>query len=226
MSSRRRASGVKESRRRRAGSVTDPLAATTEPNHWTSAFRMSSADANKNALCNRRDTSHDDHYDRNENEPIFHWHQHPFSRKSRCRDVGTVLCYAKLSLWTENFYPNNSRLRRTHLPEAWQSAEGGACCYRQKHSRPIQFSLQNIVEGCAQFQSKEVNSMVGAEGFEPPTLCSQSRCATRLRYAPTLLFSHTRTASPNRFVLRVRNINASPAPPLDATALPRAIAAE
>jgi hypothetical protein len=26
--------------------------------------------------------------------------------------------------------------------------------------------------------------MVGAEGFEPPALCSQSRCATRLRYAP------------------------------------------
>ena len=30
--------------------------------------------------------------------------------------------------------------------------------------------------------------MVGAEGFEPPTLCSQSRCATRLRYAPMDLF--------------------------------------
>ena len=30
--------------------------------------------------------------------------------------------------------------------------------------------------------------MVGAEGFEPPTLCSQSRCATRLRYAPTARF--------------------------------------
>ncbi len=29
--------------------------------------------------------------------------------------------------------------------------------------------------------------MVGARGFEPPTLCSQSRCATRLRYAPTKL---------------------------------------
>ena len=27
-------------------------------------------------------------------------------------------------------------------------------------------------------------NLVGAEGFEPPTLCSQSRCATRLRYAP------------------------------------------
>src|SRR2546422_4068767 len=27
-------------------------------------------------------------------------------------------------------------------------------------------------------------ALVGASGFEPPTLCSQSRCATRLRYAP------------------------------------------
>ena len=30
-----------------------------------------------------------------------------------------------------------------------------------------------------------LGGMVGAEGFEPPALCSQSRCATRLRYAPT-----------------------------------------
>jgi hypothetical protein len=29
--------------------------------------------------------------------------------------------------------------------------------------------------------------LVGAEGFEPPTLWSQTRCATRLRYAPTKL---------------------------------------
>ena len=35
--------------------------------------------------------------------------------------------------------------------------------------------------------------LVGAEGFEPPTLCSQSRCATRLRYAPTTSFD----CSPN-----------------------------
>ena len=27
--------------------------------------------------------------------------------------------------------------------------------------------------------------MVGAAGFEPTTPCSQSRCATGLRYAPT-----------------------------------------
>src|SRR5688500_19496724 len=34
--------------------------------------------------------------------------------------------------------------------------------------------------------------MVGAEGFEPPALWSQTRCATRLRYAPTELVSHAR----------------------------------
>ena len=39
--------------------------------------------------------------------------------------------------------------------------------------------------------------LVGAEGFEPPTLCSQSRCATRLRYAPTL-FDCSADSSPFR----------------------------
>jgi len=29
--------------------------------------------------------------------------------------------------------------------------------------------------------------LVGARGFEPPTPCSQSRCATRLRHAPNML---------------------------------------
>ena len=29
-----------------------------------------------------------------------------------------------------------------------------------------------------------LNSMVGVEGFEPPTTWSQTRCATRLRYTP------------------------------------------
>ena len=38
--------------------------------------------------------------------------------------------------------------------------------------------------------------MVGAEGFEPPTLCSQSRCATRLRYAPTIFHDCSADAIP------------------------------
>ncbi len=33
--------------------------------------------------------------------------------------------------------------------------------------------------------------LVGETGFEPATLCSQSRCATRLRYSPTLVISDT-----------------------------------
>ena len=40
-----------------------------------------------------------------------------------------------------------------------------------------------------------IDLMVGAEGFEPPTLCSQSRCATRLRYAPISSFD----CNPDRF---------------------------
>ncbi len=40
--------------------------------------------------------------------------------------------------------------------------------------------------------------LVGADGFEPPTLCSQSRCATRLRHAPMpsryIVASSVRTA--------------------------------
>jgi hypothetical protein len=44
-------------------------------------------------------------------------------------------------------------------------------------------------------------SLVGARGFEPPTPCAQGRCATRLRYAPTLLaaeliLNHFLTAAP------------------------------
>ena len=41
--------------------------------------------------------------------------------------------------------------------------------------------------------------LVGARGFEPPTPCSQSRCATRLRYAPTTvpLFTVRRSIVPS-----------------------------
>ena len=44
-----------------------------------------------------------------------------------------------------------------------------------------------MVEGLRE-RAKRLILMVGAEGFEPPTLCSQSRCATRLRYAPISKF--------------------------------------
>jgi hypothetical protein len=43
-------------------------------------------------------------------------------------------------------------------------------------------------------------NMVGEEGFEPPTLWSQTRCATKLRYSPILtLFEHSRPSGPAMF---------------------------
>ena len=53
----------------------------------------------------------------------------------------------------------------------------------------------------ADFSAKSLNHMVGAAGFELATLCSQSRCATRLRYAPK---TSTVTESGVRLSLRAQ----------------------
>ena len=46
------------------------------------------------------------------------------------------------------------------------------------------------------------SEVVGATGFEPATPCAQGRCATRLRYAPTLknlsILSHSRARHPSK----------------------------
>ena len=39
--------------------------------------------------------------------------------------------------------------------------------------------------------------MVGVEGFEPTTPCSQSRCATRLRYTPNAFTNFQRLGLPD-----------------------------
>ena len=46
----------------------------------------------------------------------------------------------------------------------------GRCSIRVSYGRPKRYPAQQI--------------LVGVEGFEPPTSCSQSRRATRLRYTP------------------------------------------
>ncbi len=45
--------------------------------------------------------------------------------------------------------------------------------------------------------------MVGETGFEPATLCSQSRCATRLRYSPTATPIKETALSSNRHSIKV-----------------------
>ena len=53
-----------------------------------------------------------------------------------------------------------------------------ACLLRRDASkRARKKALQHVLQG--------LQTLVGAAGFELATLCSQSRCATRLRYAPT-----------------------------------------
>ena len=42
--------------------------------------------------------------------------------------------------------------------------------------------------------------MVGATGFEPATPSPPVRCATKLRYAPSTLYSRARECSPGRLI--------------------------
>ena len=42
--------------------------------------------------------------------------------------------------------------------------------------------------------SRTIRKVVGVQGFEPWTPCSQSRCATRLRYTPTESIFYTESA--------------------------------
>ncbi len=64
-------------------------------------------------------------------------------------------------------------------------AEGAWRLTRRKH-RPTRRAAfrQRLIP--SDLPKGEIEGMVGARGFEPPTPCSRSRCATRLRYAPTI----------------------------------------
>lgn len=56
---------------------------------------------------------------------------------------------------------------------------------------PSRFPGENRAEKIGELR-KPLKLLVGAEGFEPPTPCSRSKCATRLRYAPPMAKSRVR----------------------------------
>lgn len=73
-------------------------------------------------------------------------------------------------------------------PESVNKSETGDSpqgCRRRGvgHRNPARRRQQRAGEG--RERGRGVQGMVGAIGFEPTTLWSQTRCATRLRYAPT-----------------------------------------
>ena len=84
---------------------------------------------------------------------------------------------------------------RSPLDKHFITAVGGApgrirTCYprlRRPMLYPNELRAHNLVPPYLSLRGQvqyDVKKLVGAAGFEPATLCSQSRCATRLRYAP------------------------------------------
>ncbi len=61
----------------------------------------------------------------------------------------------------------------------------GRCSIQLSYRRKLQNTV--CISGLRYPAGTLQNRLVGAEGFEPPTSCSQSRRATRLRYAPQFL---------------------------------------
>src|SRR5262245_27821269 len=71
---------------------------------------------------------------------------------------------------------------RSSSPAApWHGAPGRTRTCNRRLRRPVLYPVELRAPITARGGARW---MVGAEGFEPPTLCSQSRCATRLRHAP------------------------------------------
>lgn len=65
----------------------------------------------------------------------------------------------------------------------------GRCSIQLSYGRP-----DRIVAFPSRFEQRDV---VGVEGFEPPTSCSQSRRATGLRYTPRWLRDLDSNQGPN-----------------------------
>ena len=79
----------------------------------------------------------------------------------------------------------------------------GSCSIRLSYGRLLERvkTLRTRMDGLTGFIDGRVSmNNVGATGFEPATLCSQSRCATGLRYAPIIIFNRMRsTLNVDRF---------------------------
>src|SRR5437588_1575627 len=62
----------------------------------------------------------------------------------------------------------------------------------------------SVFRGVGSSKVRAGEEVVGATGFEPATPCAQGRCATRLRYAPTLMIPNFTAVFRNSLVRVLR----------------------
>ena len=79
---------------------------------------------------------------------------------------------------------DRTRDNRYHKPALYQLSYSRHKMARLAGLEPATLGLE--IRCSIQMSYRRI--MVGVEGFEPPTSCSQSRRATRLRYTPNYLY--------------------------------------
>src|SRR4030095_6735739 len=97
--------------------------------------------------------------------------------------------------------PVGDRLHRT-IRKGADLAPPSAAAARPAGEVPEPDSLASTFDPISANRHGGKFRMVGASGFEPPTPCSRSKCATRLRYAPTTLYSERNLSIRLRFQSR------------------------
>jgi hypothetical protein len=100
---------------------------------------------------------------------------------------------------TETRRYNNCRRHRwgdatgTRAHNGYGGAPGGIRTPDRRIRNPLLYPTElqapgySFIKGRQRRRPDAARTLVGARGFEPPTPCSQSRCATGLRHAPPMV---------------------------------------
>ena len=112
------------------------------------------------------------------------WDSNPRRPESQSGALPTEL----RSPYSDSQIVNYPTIQDVKASESSYSRDHVAKLARPTGLEPVTYGLEGRCSIRLSYGRRHVQAseMVGAEGFEPPTPCSQSRCATRLRHAPTV----------------------------------------